>query len=96
MIKIGRKPKYEFGTENVTLSINSILVDLLRKHAKKIGIPLSSLASKVLERALMKDQDFHLIMAKHHASLMHYHKTESERLKNSVLEESEEVNLPWT
>ena len=78
---MGRPMKYEFGTENISLSLPKDVLDVLRDKAKKADKPLSSFAGLIIKSAVMKDEDYATLMAKHHNRLMQYWISEKNRIE---------------
>jgi len=74
---MGRKPKYKFGTKTITISINKEIVDYIRDKAEKQDVNFSEFCSRLIEASVMKNSDYHRLMAKKHARMMYYHQSEA-------------------
>ena len=77
---MGRKPKYEFGTETITASLNKTVLDYIRNKAHKEKLSLSEMINRILESVAFSERDYHNVMAQHHARLMYIHKAEEQAL----------------
>jgi len=83
------RPKiYEFGTENISLSVPKDVLEVLKKRAKQADKPLSSFVGLILKTAVLNDIDYSKLMAKHHNRQMQYWLSEKNRIEAECIIET--------